>query len=70
MESSSDIVMNSIGFCGGGEGWMSGIVITSIDVIVIDVIVITSIDESLVDEDLYFLLLLFGNLIEMVGTVV
>ena len=30
MESSSEIVMTSIGFCGGGEGWMSGIVITSI----------------------------------------
>ena len=28
-ESSSEIVITSIGFCGGGEGWMSGIVIRS-----------------------------------------
>ena len=29
MESPSEIVITSIGFCGGGEGWMSGIVIRS-----------------------------------------
>ena len=28
-ESSSEIVITSIGFYGGGEGWMSGIVIRS-----------------------------------------
>ena len=56
MESSSEIVITSIGFCGGGEGWMSGIVITSMGCAVV--------------VDLYFLLLLVGNLVEMVGTVV